>query len=204
MTRVLKILAVAAFLFVLWMWGSVMFKSCNPDNDFNFTMPEREDKLIENTDSLLQEEDFFEEEDAILYSDNLKTKTSDSLMKREPQKVQESIHEVANNESPTLVGTKSNSKTVESDKIEDISTPRNQVNGLWLVICGSYKDESNAIESIKKLKKLGFSGAEKVKFDASNFHTVLSGRYESQNEAAKASALLKQKGIDSYVKKSTK
>lgn len=52
-----------------------------------------------------------------------------------------------------------------------------------LVIAGSYLSEVNAKILVNKLKKAGYSDAEVVVFDFSQYHTVCAGRYASSNKA---------------------
>ncbi|MBK8700376.1 MAG: SPOR domain-containing protein [Saprospiraceae bacterium] len=68
-----------------------------------------------------------------------------------------------------------------------------------MVVAGNYLVEPNADAMLKKLKKSGFNGAEKVVFDLSEFFTVIAGRYNSQDAASRAIANLKAKGIDAYI-----
>lgn len=71
----------------------------------------------------------------------------------------------------------------------------------FMVIAGSYLVESNANEMVQTLKKMGFSGAEKVVFDLSKFYSVSAGRFPDHEAASKAAAKLKSNGIDCYVHK---
>lgn len=73
--------------------------------------------------------------------------------------------------------------------------------GKFLVISGSYLIADNAHHMVKKLHKLELSKAEVVVFDNSEYHTVIAGRYSDENIARNIVIQLKQKGIDSYVKK---
>ncbi|MBK7790079.1 MAG: SPOR domain-containing protein [Saprospiraceae bacterium] len=71
--------------------------------------------------------------------------------------------------------------------------------GNFIVVAGNYLVEDNANTMLQKLKKNGFSNAEKVVFDLSEFFTVVAGRYSSQEAAAKTINNLKSKGIDAYL-----
>lgn len=71
--------------------------------------------------------------------------------------------------------------------------------GSFIVVAGNYLVEENANTMLQKLKKNGFSNAEKVVFDLSEFFTVVAGRYSSQEAAAKSINNLKSKGIDAYL-----
>nr|HRD08860.1 SPOR domain-containing protein [Saprospiraceae bacterium] len=71
--------------------------------------------------------------------------------------------------------------------------------GGYIVVAGNYLVEQNANAMLQKLKKAGFSNAEKVVFDVSEFHTVIAGRYPSEEAAVKTINNLKSKGIDAYL-----
>lgn len=71
--------------------------------------------------------------------------------------------------------------------------------GGYIVVAGNYLVETNAITMLQKLKKAGFSNAEKVVFDLSEFFTVIAGRYPSEEAAVKTINNLKSKGIDAYL-----
>ncbi len=71
--------------------------------------------------------------------------------------------------------------------------------GGYIVVAGNYLVEANANVMLQKLKKAGFTGAETVVFDLSEFHTVIAGRYEKQETAVKTINNLKSKGIDAYL-----
>jgi hypothetical protein len=68
-----------------------------------------------------------------------------------------------------------------------------------MVMAGSYILESNADEMVMKLNKLGYSNAEKVVFDLSQFHSVCAGRFDDYTKAVQVSAELKRRGVDNYV-----
>lgn len=72
--------------------------------------------------------------------------------------------------------------------------------GKYLVMAGSYLIRENAESMMKNLKKMGFTQAEVVIFDNSQYHTVLAGRYDDENAARQLVVQLRQNGIESYVK----
>lgn len=69
----------------------------------------------------------------------------------------------------------------------------------YLVVAGNYLLEDNADEMLSNLKRQGYTGAEKVVFDLSQYYTVIAGRYTSRSSASQAGSELKRKGIDNYV-----
>jgi cell division septation protein DedD len=75
----------------------------------------------------------------------------------------------------------------------------NSSGGNYLVVAGSYLIRDNAEKMVSKLKGFGYSGAEIVNFDESQYHSISAGRYASYDEAGKVAKALKNKGIDCYV-----
>ncbi len=90
---------------------------------------------------------------------------------------------------------KTNQKTAPKPKIHEIGD-----GGQFMVMAGSYLLRENAEKMVKKLKKMGFSNAKTVVFSSSQYHSVVAAQHSSQAKAQEASAELKRKGIDSFVK----
>jgi len=82
------------------------------------------------------------------------------------------------------------------------NTNRSSYSGAYMVIAGNYLVESNADIMVQKLKNAGYSSAEAVVFDLSQYYTVLAGRYDSRSSANGTSEDLKRRGFDNYVLKS--
>jgi len=73
--------------------------------------------------------------------------------------------------------------------------------GQHLVIAGNFTQLVNAQQRLQELKKAGFSEAEIVNFDLSEYHTVCAGRFSDVNEARKLVKKLKDYyKIDAYVR----
>lgn len=103
---------------------------------------------------------------------------------------------------------KSPPKAVEEKKEEKpvvnqrpVSASTSSAHGQYLVIAGSYGVRGNAVKQKEKLSKLGYPSAEVRQFDDSKYYTVIAGRYASKKVAQDEMSVLKQKGIDTYVKK---
>lgn len=74
--------------------------------------------------------------------------------------------------------------------------------GNYYVIAGAFGQESNAEAQQKRLKSLGYSHAEVVKFDGASVYSVISGRYAGLESANAVAAELKSRHkVDCYVKK---
>lgn len=82
------------------------------------------------------------------------------------------------------------------------SSNKSSYSGAYMVIAGNYLVESNADEMVRKLKSAGYSSAEAVVFDLSQYYTVLAARYDSRSTASNTSEDLKRRGFDNYVLKS--
>jgi cell division protein FtsN len=83
-----------------------------------------------------------------------------------------------------------------------VSTPAASGDGgKHLVIAGNFSQLSNAQQRAAELKKAGFTDAEVVQFDLSEYHTVCAGRFSDVNEARKLVKKLKDyHKIDAYVR----
>ncbi len=94
-------------------------------------------------------------------------------------------------------------KPVEADRTPDPApvTPSSRLTGNYLVIAGNYLLESNADIMVTKLRTSGYSNAEKVVFDLSQYYTVIAGKYDQQSIANSISSELNGIGIDNYVLK---
>jgi len=68
-----------------------------------------------------------------------------------------------------------------------------------MIVAGNYLLEDNADKMIRDLKRKGFTSAEKVVFDLSQYYTVIAGRYRDRGEANRRAGELKRAGIDNYV-----
>ncbi len=73
--------------------------------------------------------------------------------------------------------------------------------GKYLVVTGSYLSEANGKVMAKKLRRLGYEGAEVLSFDLSQYYSVTAGRYNDLGEARAAAKRIKSKGIEAYVHK---
>ena len=73
--------------------------------------------------------------------------------------------------------------------------------GKYLVVTGSYLSEANGRVMAKKLRRMGYEGAEVLSFDLSQYYSVTAGRYNDLGEARAAAKRIKSKGIEAYVHK---
>jgi cell division septation protein DedD len=69
----------------------------------------------------------------------------------------------------------------------------------FLVLAGSFKDHAHAEEQLEKLQKMGYKGAEIVKFEKTDFETVCVAKFKTEAAAKKLDADLEKAKIDAYV-----
>lgn len=205
--RYLKITLSGAALFLIYLWVTVMLNSCNgnkaevqsdieevqlledelPGSDFT-EFEASSDELDENAANVEEKEvETYEEDDSYVAGDyTAKEKTSLT-----PRTKREVSNTAPKSEEKTKTFTpKSTSKATSSSS-----------SGNYMVIAGSYLLEENAKKMVQKLKGMGYSNAEIVYFDQSQYHSICAGRYNSSSSASQTSSSLRNSGIDSYVHK---
>jgi len=89
-------------------------------------------------------------------------------------------------------------KTISRDAIRETSYTSDSSIGYY-VITGSFADEVNADRMVERLKDMGYSKAEKIVFDFSQYYSVVSGKYDTESSARSKSLELKNKNINAYV-----
>ena len=177
MNKFAQIIVSIIGLSLFYIWMSSMFQSCqNKSNSENEKIDMVDDSATDEELIDVSDEDFFE--DDLDYSE----KNEESFEELEQSLTDENTDYQENSAS------NSNSSSYSSSA------------GKHMLISGNYLVESNANEMQKKLRNLGYSNAEIVIFDRSQYHTVIASRYSDYNQASRAAADLKQKGIDCYVK----
>lgn len=88
----------------------------------------------------------------------------------------------------------------EDEYIAQNETPTSYKSGTFMVLAGSYRQEVNAENQVKKLKAKGFDNARVAKFNNSAFAVALVDRFDSRSDADALVRSLKDKGFDSFVK----
>lgn len=206
MGRVLKILLYLVLLFVLYIWLSTVFKSCNSGNSISGTLTETVDAtgdtvgdITDAGDELLDEvDDFFEDDKE---SDNEDFKSDDfdekdvdyEALDAEEDYQDEDIYEDEGFAAPAKVE-KPTAAAPTPKPTKSTST------GNYFVITGSYLVESNARVMRDKLAKMGYD-SEVVIFDGSQYHAAIAGRFASHEDAREVSRKLTGKGIDNFIQK---
>lgn len=182
MSKLLKIIVSVVGLSLFYLWMSSVFQSCGNKNQDKTEEASLMDDIATDEEIIdVSDEDFFEDD---LADGESIGSGEESFEELEDELVSDSQEE--NTYSPPSY-TSSNSNTGSS--------------GAYLLISGNYLVQSNADEMQKKLHKLGYSNAEIVIFDRSQYHTVIASRFSSYDTALQSASMLKQKGVDCYVKK---
>lgn len=194
MGRILKILAYAVILFLVYLVITGFLKSCNNKKDV--AAAEVENAIDEDYSG----DDYFE--DGEVTDTGISVDSDDIFGEEKPSEINYDEIDKALDEKET---------TAESDYTStDYTTPpsstttTSNVNsgsstGDFMVIAGSYIINTNAENMVLKLKRMGYNNAEIVIFDMSQYHTVVATRSNDYDDALSLSRELQAKGIDSYV-----
>lgn len=116
----------------------------------------------------------------------------------EKSKTESTIESQPDRKPETAVPTSSTQQVGSSSSSAfSSSTP----SGDYMVMSGSFLVEENAQKMKDKLHSMGYNQSEIVVFESSDYHSVIAGRFNSQSQANMAAVELKNKGVDSYVRK---
>ena len=183
MSRPVYTVFYSLFIIGLFFGLSTVYQSCGQSDKAAKEDDSLADK-IENVADSYTEDSFFEEDgdDGEQESEDIDDVSSDSYAETDAYSAP-----AANTSSRSSSTTTSYSQSSSSS-----SSP-------YVVVAGNYLLESNADQMVKNLKSSGYSGAEKVVFDLSQYYTVVAGRYSDRSIANSVSSELKGKGIDNYV-----
>ena len=199
MNNVIKILFAAILIFISFLWLSTLFKSCNKPKSIIGNIPEEvettlpSDNFFEEDASLNDSVSYFEDDNTVeeknIYDeiDRIAEERQKSENSEKKSTESESVNET---EDKKVVSQKpENKKNTETKPNTGINT-----NDKFMVITASFLLEKNADDAVQKLKKVGFSKAEKVVFDNSEYYSTLAGRASSLKQAEELLTKLKQNG----------
>ena len=186
MNKVLTIALAIIVFFFIYLWVGAIFTSCNPEAE------EISETISVNTESNSEEtyasDEIYDEvqDESYVHEDNAVTVAYEEVAEK-PEEVVEEVNEI-----------------IEERYVAEKATPvvhtNSSPNGRHLVLAGNYLMEDNALRQVKNLKKKGYSNAEIVIFDYSQYHTVLVSRNSDLSSANRTVQKLKSSaGIDSYV-----
>ncbi|HLF63340.1 MAG TPA: SPOR domain-containing protein [Saprospiraceae bacterium] len=195
MNRLLSILVTLFILFLVYLWINHLMGSSK-----------REETQNESTTNVIPEGQSQEQgEEYIIPDDDMPAEEVQSTEGTQAQ----TENEQESNQPPATIQQepKSNPVVVPADPSEKKTTTPPTVTttdssgGTHLVIAGNFLTRANAEERVKELKKLGYSKAEVVNFELSEYHTACAGRYTDLNEARRIAKKIKDmNGIDTYVR----
>ena len=194
MERVLKILVIGIFAFLLILWISTVFTTCSSKKSDEITKTEELVDSLNNTEEIDLDEDIFSETE--------EEETAENTIDAEEENLDDYIDYSGDAEKSTKkskASSSSNNATTASKP-----KPKKQIasssNDGYLVVAGSYLVKDNANKMKNRLYDLGYS-SEIVNFDLSQYYSVLAGRYSSRNSAQEVVSILKRNNIAAYVHK---
>lgn len=198
MERVLKILVIGIFAFLLILWISTVFTTCNSKKSNEITQTEQQIDSLDNAEEIDLDEDIFSDTEDEEKAANNNTKT-------EEENIDDYIDYSGDAEKSTTNKKKAKAST-SSNNASTASKPKQKKqvasnsNGRYLVVAGSYLVKDNAIKMKNRLYDLGYS-SEIVNFDLSQYYSVLAGRYNTRGSAKEVVSILKRNDIAAYVHK---
>ncbi|GLR19007.1 SPOR domain-containing protein [Portibacter lacus] len=206
MNRILKIVGYAVMLFLVYIGSTSLLKSCKgAENDGN-NIEITEDGYT--SDEEIYDEFFESDEEAAEAKEQAETIGSSEVdseynsTETDGTDYDEDFSfEVSESEKKkaSVAAAKPATKTTATPTSKPAYSSNAGTGGSYLVVAGSYLIKDNAQKMVDKLKKLGYTNAEIVNFDESQYHSISAGRYDSYDSAGKVAKTLKQKGIDCYV-----
>ncbi len=190
MERILKILVIGIFAFLLILWIATVFNTCNNKNNDDNVQTEIMEDSLNTTDDIDLTEDIFDDDTTASANE-----VSVSGDKTNADQKNDKDEDFTDYTGETEVEKSNNKpKTEKAIKPKQKST----YSGKYLVVAGSYLVRGNAEKMKKRLYDLGYN-SEIVNFNLSQYYSVLAGRFNSRKEAQNTVTILKRNGIDSYV-----
>ena len=201
MNNVIKILFAVILVFVAFLWLSTIFKSCNKPKSIIGNIPEEvsenlpSDDFFDESETLTDTTSYFEDEVSSeqknIY-DEIDRIAAERQKSENTEAVTSNDTEIEKNTEKTPVKTETKSET----KQNTINSTNSSVSSSakFMVITASFLLEKNADDAVQKLKKIGFSKAEKVVFDNSEYFSTIAGRTTDLKQAEDLLVRLKQNG----------
>ena len=191
MNRLLSILVTLFILFLVYLWINHLMGNSQGT-------PYSSDSIDTTTEQSAEEYDMQDEEAAL--EDH--QETSDETVGQEAQPAPNPpAREEPKADPVKAVGEAQDKKQDSPSEVPPSATKASDKEGAHLVIAGNFLERANAEERVRELKKLGYSKAEVVNFELSEYHTACAGRYTDLNEARRVAKKIKdQHNIDTYVR----
>lgn len=212
MSGLLKWILMIVLFVVIGTWIFTVAKSCNQNSD-----PLLENAIPDDigdglSDAKANLDDLYEDgteklsdlkEEAIKAKDKLATKAqdvSDQIFEEDEEDIDEAAADerAAINAKRDQLNNRNGSS--RSDNSRSSAGSNGASSGKYFVIAGSYLQETNAQEMVKRLKRAGYRDAEVVVFDLSQYYSVFARRYNSYRSANDMAAAISNKlGVEAYV-----
>lgn len=93
------------------------------------------------------------------------------------------------------------SDTYTDDTPVEPTRPASYDEGQYMVLAGSYRQQVNAENQVKKLKSNGFENARVAKFNNSTYAVALVDRFANVSDARMLVSELRNRGFEAFVKK---
>lgn len=191
MPLILRIILWACFFTLVFLTTTWLFNGCKSEtaqalDDMEEVVEDTTDDMVKDVEENVKElsDKFFEDDDEIIYTNE----------DEEESDLANDLFQEADTEKVVV-----EKPAVRETKRETPAPVSTNTGGRFLVVAGNYLVETNAREMVKKLKNMGYSGAQHLVFDQSQYYTVIASRSDSRNGAQSSSDNLKGKGVDNYV-----
>ena len=183
MNRILKVIFYIIVLSLLYLWMSTVFDSCGKDKQ----------DIVEETENTL--------DDVLSSGDDEITDLSDLTESDEDEFEGEEVE----SKDVEEINDDLTAPIEEEEEIVETPAPRTEYRSYdsspYLIVAGSFSQESNANTLVDKLRRMGYNDAEKAIFDGSKFYSVIAERHTDYELALNKASALKSRGVDCYVHK---
>lgn len=205
MGRLVRITIYAIIILILYFWITAIINSYTNKADLGSLQATSDTLAIDSSalynDSILNPSDTALQDEVITNQDivdGINYNEVDNELKALEEKQKSNAESTSNDDGKksSKLEPKPASKPNEKPKTTIVSGD----GGPYLVMAGSYLLRENANKMVKRLKSLGYNKADVIIFTASEYYSVVAVSYQSEEKAKEASAMLKRKGIDSFVK----
>lgn len=202
MNRLLSILVTLFILFLVYLWINHLMGPSRSDKGKDTIIETQPVQTIETPEEYSLPDDDTPEEG----TSETQEETPQEEAKPDPEPVKKETPEVKSEEPkrepvtpPATTPVKKTTPPPAPPAPE--SKPTKTDAGAHLVIAGNFLERANAEERVRELKKLGYTNAEVVNFELSEYHTACAGRYTNLDEARRVAKKIKDlNGIDTYVR----
>ena len=197
MNKLLRVGIYIVCITLLYLWMSTMFNSCGSADLGDQTT----DLLSQTTEEVIDVEQYFEDEE---FEEGQTIDLSEDNAFGEDTFESDDIAE--DTSEPDYSGLDSAiDRAFEPEEETQTYTPpvtarSTSSSGRHMVIAGNFLMRENADKMVTKLQNMGYSSAERISFDDSEYHSVIAERSNDYARAADASSRLKNNGIDNYIK----